>query len=131
MGQQHYIHICIRLILLIANGAVIFLCFQNDYILSAWGFLFFLCLHIFLFIDYLNHMFMDIEKSIDCLLYDDYSNIITEQRKANPLHNKTAKLLNKNRKRSIQETSDKLIYNNIIESLSIGVLILKKTNKVI
>lgn len=126
MGKQHYINICIRLFLFLLNGLGIVLAFQNQFLLSGWGLSLFLCLQIFLFIDYLNGQFLDIEKSIDCLLYDDFSNTIPEHKKKYTLHRKMSKLLDIYRKKNLQETSDKLIFTNIIESLSIGVLILKK-----
>ena len=81
---------------------------------------------IFLFIDYIKKLFADIEKSIDCLLYDDYSNTISSEKRKNSLHNKTALLLEKHRKQSLSKTSEQLIFTNIIESLSIGILILRK-----
>lgn len=128
MGKNQILQLCIRFLFFLINGICILLCFQNGYILSGWGFILFLTLQFFLCIDYLNAQFMDVEKSIDCLLYDDYSNIVSTKKKKNTLLNKTALLLETHRKRSLQETSDKLIFSNIIESLSIGVLILKKDN---
>jgi nitrogen fixation/metabolism regulation signal transduction histidine kinase len=63
---------------------------------------------------------------MDCLLYEDYSNTISAKKRKNPLHNKTALLLEKHRKLSLQNTSEQLIFTNIIESLAIGILILRK-----
>jgi nitrogen fixation/metabolism regulation signal transduction histidine kinase len=60
------------------------------------------------------------------LLYEDYSNTISTEKRKNPLHNKTALLLEKHKKQSFQNTSEQLIFTNIIESLSIGILILRK-----
>ncbi len=126
MGKQQYINICIRLLLFLINGIGVYIAFTYEFFLSGWGLSLFLILQVFLFIDYIKLLFMDIEKSIDCLLYNDYSNTIITRKRKNSLHNKTAKLLEKHRKQSLIETSDKLIFTNIIESLSIGVLILKK-----
>lgn len=126
MGKQHYINIGIRLILFLANGIGVFMAFYSGYHLSGWGLSIFLCLQLFLFVDYLKLQFMDIEKSIDCLLYNDYSNTISAHKRKNSLHNKTALLLEKHRKQALEESSDKLIFTTIVESLSIGVLILKK-----
>ncbi len=44
------------------------------------------------------------------------------------MHNKTALLLEKQRKKSLLKTSEALILTNIIESLSIGILILRKSS---
>ena len=63
----------------------------------------------------IKKLFNDIEKSMDCLLYDDYSNTISKEKRKNPLHNKTALLLEKHRKNSLQKSSEQLIFTNIIE----------------
>ena len=126
MGKQHYLNICLRLILLLLNGIGIYIAFSHLFFLSGWGLLLFLIIQIVLFIDCIKLQFMDIEKSIDCLLHNDYSNTISPHKRKNSLHDKTAILLEKHRKQSLEESSDKLIFNNIIEGLSIGVLILKK-----
>jgi nitrogen fixation/metabolism regulation signal transduction histidine kinase len=62
-------------------------------------------------------------------LFEDYSNTISQEKRKNPLHNKTALLLEKHRKLSLQKTSEELIFTNIIESLGIGLLILKKNHR--
>jgi len=126
MGKPQYIQISIRLLLLIANVIVIFYSFQNAYILNTIGFLLLLIFQIYLFIDYINSLLADVEKSMDCLLYEDYSNTISAKKRKNPLHNKTALLLEKHRKLSLQNTSEQLIFTNIIESLAIGILILRR-----
>jgi nitrogen fixation/metabolism regulation signal transduction histidine kinase len=96
---------------------------------NAIGFLLLAFFQLFLFIESLNKLFGDIEKSMDCLLYDDYSNTISSEKRKNPLHNKTALLLEKHRKLSLQKTSEELIFTNIIESLGIGLLILKRNSR--
>jgi nitrogen fixation/metabolism regulation signal transduction histidine kinase len=126
MGKPQYIQIIIRLLLLIINGVIIVLSFINDYFVNTIGFSFLLLFQLYLFTEYLEKVFTDIEKSIDCLLFDDYSNTISAEKRKNPLHNKTALLLEKHRKQSLLKSSEQLIFTNIIESLGIGILILRK-----
>ncbi len=126
MGKPQFIHILFRVLLLIVNGILIFFTYLNGYSINAIGFSFLFIFQLFLFFDYLTKLFSDIEKSIDCLLHDDYSNTFSSKKRENPLHNKTALLLEKNRKKNLLKTSEALILTNIIESLSIGVLILRK-----
>ncbi len=126
MGKPQYFQIIVRVLLIIFNGIIVFYSYKNNYVINTIGFLALLIFQIFLLIDYLKRLFNDIEKSMDCLLYDDYSNTISKEKRKNPLHNKTALLLEKHRKQSIQKSSEQLIFTNIIESLSIGILILRK-----
>ena len=126
MGKPQYIQIIVRVLLMILNGIIVFYSYKNNYIINTIGFSLLLYFQIFLLIDYLKKLFNDIEKSMDCLLYDDYSNTISKEKRKNPLHNKTALLLEKHRKQSLQKSSEQLIFTNIIESLSIGILILRK-----
>ena len=126
MGKPQYIQILIRLLLLIINGVIIVFSFKNDFYVNAIGFSLLLIFQLYLITEYIRKLFTDIEKSIDCLLFDDYSNTISAEKRKNPLHNKTALLLEKHRKQSLSKTSEQLIFTNIIESLGIGILILKK-----
>ncbi|CAM1354086.1 sensor histidine kinase [Tenacibaculum insulae] len=126
MGKPQFLQILIRILFLIINGIVIFYSYFKGYIVNTIGFSLLFLFQVFLFIDYLKKLFADIEKSIDCLLHDDYSNKISIKKRANPLHNKTALLLEKHRIKSLTKASEALILTNIIESLSIGILILRK-----
>ncbi|CAM1354355.1 MULTISPECIES: sensor histidine kinase [Tenacibaculum] len=126
MGRPQYYQISIRIALLIFNGVIIFSSYTKGYIINTIGFTLLLFFQFFLFLNYLNKIFSDVEKSIDCLLYDDYSNSISKEKRKNSLYNKTALLLEKHRKQNIQKTSEQLILTNIIESLNIGILILRK-----
>ncbi|KGL64059.1 sensor histidine kinase [Polaribacter sp. Hel1_85] len=126
MGKPQYIQIIVRVLLILINGIIVYYSFTNSFIINTIGFFLLVIFQLFLLIDYLKKLFNDIEKSIDCLLYDDYSNTISKEKRKNPLHNKTALLLEKHRKQSLQKTSEQLIFTNIIESLSIGILILRK-----
>ncbi len=126
MGKPQFIQIFIRILLLTINGILIFFTYINEYSINTIGLLFLFLFQLFLFFDYLKKLFADIEKSIDCLLQDDYSNTISSKKRKNSLHNKTASLLEKQRKQSLLKTSEALILTNIIESLSNGILILRK-----
>jgi nitrogen fixation/metabolism regulation signal transduction histidine kinase len=126
MGKPQYIQVIVRVLLILLNGIIVFSSYRNSYVINTIGFLLLVIFQLFLLIDYLKKLFNDIEKSMDCLLYDDYTNTISSEKRKNPLHNKTALLLEKHRKLSLQKTSEQLIFTNIIESLSIGILILKK-----
>lgn len=125
MGKPQFIQILIRILLLVVNGIIIFYTYSKGFIVNTLGFSLLFLLQIFLFNEYIKKLFADIEKSIDCLLHDDYSNTISKEKRKNPLHNKTALLLEKHRKKSLLQTSESLILTNIIESLSIGILILR------
>jgi nitrogen fixation/metabolism regulation signal transduction histidine kinase len=81
----------------------------------------------FLFLEFQKKQFQSIENAMDSLLHDDYSATISVNKKKNSLYNKTAKLLAKQKKLDLQKTSETLIFTNIIESLSIGILILRKS----
>lgn len=129
MGKPQYIQIIVRILLIVLNGIIVFYSYSNSYIVNTIGFLLLAIFQLFILIDYLNKLFNDIEKSLDCLLYDDYSNTISSKKRKNPLHNKTALLLEKHRNLSLQKTSEELIFTNIIESLGIELLILKRNNR--
>ena len=126
MGRKQYINICTRLVLVILSGIIIYYSVQNQLVITASGFSAITLFQIYLLLDYLQHQFADIEKSIDCLLNDDYSNVLSDKKRENPLHNKTALLHKKYRNAHLEKSSEQLIFDNIIESLSIGILILKR-----
>ncbi|WP_028889135.1 sensor histidine kinase [Tenacibaculum ovolyticum] len=126
MGKTQFIQILIRILLLIFNGVLIFFTYIKGYSVNVIGFSLLFLFQLYLFFDYLKKLFADIEKSIDCLLHNDYSNTISSKKRENSLHNKTSLLLEKHRKQNLLNTSEALILTNIIESLSIGVLILRK-----
>ena len=130
MGKNQRIQVIIRILLIVVNGVLIFFTNSKGYLINTIGFSFFFIFQIFLFIDYLSKLFIEIEKSLDCLLYDDYSYTISKEKRKNIIHNKTALLLEKHRRKNLLKTSETLIFTNIIESLGIGILILRKsTNK--
>lgn len=91
-----------------------------------------LIFQIFLFIEFQKKQFQNIENAIDSLLHNDYSAIISANINKSSLYNKTAKLLTKQKQLNLQKTSEELIFTNILESLSIGILILRKntSNKI-
>ena len=126
MGKQQYFQLLFRLSLILINSLFIFYSYSHDYKINAIGLSLFLCIQVFLFIDYIKTAFADIEKSIDCLLHDDYTNTISKKKQENPLYSKMALLLEKQRKKSVLQSSEELIFSNIIESLSLGILILRK-----
>ena len=126
MGKPQFIQILTRILLLVINGIIIYIMYTKGFIVNLVGFSLLFIFQMFLFTEYIKKLFIDVEKSIDCLLYDDYSNTISKEKRKNPLHNKTALLLEKHRKQSLLKTSEALILTNIIESLSIGILILRK-----
>lgn len=126
MGKKVSIQLCIRILLISLNAILLFYFFQKGYIINGVGFSLLLVFQVFLCIDYLRKLFIDVEKTIDCLLHDDFSNMISAEKQSNSLHAKTAKLQEKYRVQSQQHTSEQVIFTNIIESLTIGVLILRK-----
>ncbi len=128
MGKHQLTQIIIRLLFIVVNGVLIFVTYSNGYLINTIGVSFIFIFQVFLFVDYMSKQFIDIEKSLDCLLYDDYSYKISKEKRRNPVQNKTALLLEKHRKKSLLKTSEALILTNIIESLEIGILILRKSS---
>ncbi|WP_405604433.1 sensor histidine kinase [Polaribacter sp. Asnod1-A03] len=126
MGKPQFIQIIIRILLLVFNGIIIYVTQSKGFFVNTFGFSLLFGFQLILLITYFKKLFNDIEKSIDCLLHDDFSNTISKEKRKNSLHNKTALLLEKHRKKSLLRTSESLIFTNIIESLSIGMLILRK-----
>lgn len=126
MSKKIYIQLSIRMLLIALNAIFIYYFFQNGFIVNGIGFTLLLFFQAFLCFDYLKKLFLDIEKTIDCLIHDDFSNKISTEKQHNNLHAKTAKLQEKYRTKSQQHTSEQVIFTNIIESLTIGVLILRK-----
>lgn len=129
MGKSQYIQIILRSLFIAINGIIIYYSYEQQYFINTIGFTLLLCFQILLFIEFLKKLFADVEKSIDCLLHNDYTNTIAASKRKNSLHNKTALLLEKHRQQSLLKTSEELIFMNIIESLSIGLLILRRTKK--
>ncbi|MBL4642751.1 MAG: HAMP domain-containing histidine kinase [Flavobacteriaceae bacterium] len=127
MGKQQLTQIIIRILFIVVNGVLIFFTYSKGYIVNTIGVSFLFVFQVFLFVDYVSKQFIDIEKSLDCLLYDDYSYSISKEKRRNPMQNKMALLLEKHRKKSLLKTSEALILTNIIESLEIGILILRKS----
>mgnify|MGYP005989853645 CR=1 FL=1 len=127
MGKQQLTQIIIRILFIVANGVLIFMTYSKGYLVNAIGVSLIFIFQVFLFIDYISKQFIEIEKSLDCLLYDDYSYTISKEKRRNPVQNKTALLIEKHRKKSLLKTSEALILTNIIESLGIGILILRKS----
>jgi len=126
MNKKHNIQIIVRILFLIVNGIAMYYFYQNSNFITFVVFGLVLVFQLFLFLEFLNKQFQEIEKSIDCLLYDDYSVVISKNKNRSSLYNKTAKLINKHKKFNLQKTSEELIFTNILESLSIGILILRK-----
>lgn len=126
MGNYHFFRIIFRILLLVFNGIFIYLAFTSNYIINGIGFAFLFLFQLFLLYEYNKKLFIDVEKSIDCLLHNDYSNTFSKKKRENPLHNKTALLLEKHRKKNLLQISESLVLTNIIESLNIGILILRK-----
>lgn len=126
MGKPQLIQVLIRIFLLVFNGIIVYYTYSKGFTVNSIGFSLLFLFQLFLFNEFIKKQFADIEKSIDCLLHNDFSNTISKEKRKNPLHNKTALLLEKNRKQSLLKTSESLILTNIIESLSIGILILRK-----
>ncbi|UTW66362.1 GHKL domain-containing protein [bacterium SCSIO 12643] len=116
----------IRILLLMVSGMIIFYSVQNQFVITAVGFALLVVFQIYLLMEQMKSQFADIEKSVDCLLHDDYSNVLSAEKRKNVLHDKTALLYEKYRDQHLEQSSEQLIFDNIIESLSIGILILKR-----
>lgn len=126
MGRKQYLQMTIRVFLLTLTGIVLFYSFQNQLMITLTGVSLLFIFQFYFVLSYLKQQFSDIEKSIDCLLHDDYSNVLSAEKRKNPLHNKTALLHQKYQNSNVEKSSEQLIFTNIIESLSMGILILRK-----
>ena len=126
MGKSYIIQIVVRIALIVINTLIIIWSYQSTYVLNTIGFGLVLIFQVFLLIDYFKKQYADVEKALDCLLHDDYSNTISEKKRKLLINDKAARLLEKNRKENLQKVSEEIIFTNIIESLSIGILILRK-----
>ena len=85
-----------------------------------------LIVQVVLFVEYIKLLLADIERTIDCLLHEDYSVSISSEKRRTGLYEKTALLIEKYKDKDANRASEHLIFNNIIESLSLGILILHK-----
>jgi len=126
--KNHHIQLLIRLVIIVINGIAIFYFYQKETIITTIVFGLILVFQFFLFIDFFKKEQQEIEKSIDCLLYDDYSVALKEDKNKTTLHNKMARLIAKYKKVNIQKSTEEVIFTNILESLSIGILILRRDN---
>jgi len=126
MKKKYHIQLIIRLLLIAINGIVLFYFYQKGMVITTFVFGLILAFQFFLVIEFIKKQFQEIEKSIDCLLYDDYSVSLKEASDKTTLYNKTAKLIAKHKKLNLQKTSEAVIFTNILESLSI--LILRRPN---
>ncbi|CAM1367115.1 Two-component sensor signal transduction histidine kinase [Tenacibaculum litopenaei] len=126
MGTKHYIQLTIRLLLFSVNSVAVYMSIRYNYLINSIVFVLVLLFQAYLIIDYVKNVLLEVEKSIDCLLHNDYSNTISSAKRNVPLYNKTALLQEKYRKQSLRKSSEELIFVNIIESLSIGLLILRR-----
>lgn len=126
MGRKQYLQMTIRVFLLTLTGIVLFYSFQNQLMITLTGVSLLFIFQFYFVLSYLKQQFSDIEKSIDCLLHDDYSNVLSAEKRKNPLHNKTALLHQKYQNSNLEKSSEQLIFTNIMESLSLGILILRK-----
>ncbi|WP_452224988.1 sensor histidine kinase [Lacinutrix chionoecetis] len=129
MNKSLNIQLFVRISLIICNAFFVYTFYKKGFSITLLFFIGVLCLQIFLFQDYLKGLFQDVEKKLDCLLHEDYSVSISSKKRKNSLYSKTALLIEKYRKKEFQQTSEQLIFNNILESLTIGILILRKDTK--
>ena len=129
MKTTTYFQTLIRLILLIANAYFLFYVFNQGFTISIIVLLILICFQIALFMDYMKGLFLDVEKYIDCLLHEDYSVTIPAHKRKNTLFKKAALLIERHKAKSSQQSSEQLIFSNIIESLAIGILILRKDTR--
>ena len=101
MVKPQLVQIIIRILFIVVNGILVFVTYSKGYLVNTIGFSLVFIFQIFLYIDYVSKLFIDIEKSLDCLLFDDYSNAISAKKRKDPLHNKMALLLEKQRKKNL------------------------------
>lgn len=126
MNKKYNIQIILRLLVMIITGIAMYYFYQNTNFITLFVFVLVLVFQIFLFLEFIKKQFHEVEKSIDCLLYDDYSVVLSANKNKSDLFNKAANLIAKHKKLDLQKTSEELIFTNILESLSIGILILRK-----
>ncbi len=126
MIKNIYILILLRILFIIATSFAIFKFFNSKYTITFFTFIVLLFFQVILFINHIKQLFIDVEKTVDCLLNDDFSIAISKEKRKTSIYNKTALLIEKNKKTTFLKESEQLIFTNILESLSIGILILRK-----
>ncbi len=121
------VQVLIRLFLIIVNAIIVYEVIQKPLYLTAVFLFLILGLQIYLFLKSIEHLFLEVEKSIDSLLHDDYSVHLSKRKRVHPLYAKTANLVEKIQTVETNRYSERLIFDNIIENLTVGILILRKT----
>ena len=78
---------------------------------------------------YINSVFIEIQKVVREIYYDDYSLQIPKKLRDAPVFNQLHSLYKKEKKNHLEKQSLQLIYDNIINSLDIGIMILRWNNE--
>lgn len=112
-----------------ATGLLAYISAEKNYILAPIIFGVFGAFQLVLLFDWQKKQVLEIEKTIDCLLVDDFSLRLPAQEDKNSLQSKLAALIEKSKRQSFAQASENIIFTTIIESFSTGILILRRDQK--
>jgi len=126
MERRAYLKLMIIFIVFAVFCITLVLCIQEEYYASALGLILGGLTLMFYAINLIKNKFLKIEKYIDCIYHEDFTNHINQSDKVSVLQHKVGLLNSKLKGKSQSDAFEFNVFSNIIESLSIGVLILKK-----
>jgi two-component system nitrogen regulation sensor histidine kinase NtrY len=126
MGNQFKIHIIIRILLICGLGILTFYLFYKGMIFSGFSCMLMAIILIIEFYGYLTKPFVDIQKTISAMNYQDFS-LKAPIHHEHLLFQELASLYEKQKQAHFEQESIKIIYDNILNSISTGILILRKT----
>lgn len=125
MGTSFKFHIIVRILLLCGLGILSFYLFHRDLVFNAVFCFLIALLLLGEFYNFLNRFFTEIQKTVSSINYKDFS----LKAPIHPEHTLFFDLANlyENQKRShFEQESIKIIYDNILNSISTGILILRR-----
>lgn len=126
MGKGFGIQVILRILLMVLLGVSAFLLFSKSYFFSGIFCLIIAIILLFEFYYFLIKPITDIHKTISALIHHDFS-LQSPQRKKSPVFSDLEKLYQKHKQDFFEQESVQIIYNNLLNSITTGILILKKT----
>ncbi len=122
---KYFFWIVVRLLILIALIFFSITLYYKGYYITS-GFLGLIgVLFVLEICRYINSIFTEILKIIREIYFDDYSLYIPKKLRDAPIFNQLQALYEKEKKNHLEKQSLQLIYDNIINSLDIGIMILR------
>ncbi|MFA5620494.1 MAG: ATP-binding protein [Weeksellaceae bacterium] len=126
MGKYFGIKIMLSILLISAFGIAGFWFFRNELTFTA---VFFLLIALILLVElyrYINKPFQEVHKTISSMFHEDFS-LQSPSPQKNELFSDLTGLYAQQKQNYFERQSVKIIYDNILNSISTGILILRKT----